>query len=145
MTKTEKKVADFVLSNPKEALNITINELAKLCEVGETSVFRFCKTLDLKGYQDFRLSLALSTADFNILNNNGESDNSSSNDSKANASKIMDTYICALSKTFEHLNYEDIRKVVHYILNSKSINLFGFGGSGTSAAEAKNKFMKILS
>lgn len=144
MTKTEKKVADFVLSNPKEALNITINELAKLCEVGETSVFRFCKTLDLKGYQDFRLSLALSTADFNILNNNDESDNSSSNDSKANASKIMDTYICALSKTFEHLNYEDIRKVVHYILNSKSINLFGFGGSGTSAAEAKNKFMKIL-
>ena len=58
MTKTEKKVADFVLSNPKEALNITITELAKLCEVGETSVFRFCKTLNLKGYQDFRLSLA---------------------------------------------------------------------------------------
>lgn len=144
MTKTEKKVADFVLSNPKEALNITITELAKLCEVGETSVFRFCKTLNLKGYQDFRLSLALSTADLNILNHDNEGNSSFTKDSKATASKVMDTYISALSKTYEHLNYEDIQTVVKYILNAKSINLFGFGGSGTSAAEAKNKFMKIL-
>mgnify|MGYP000996971487 CR=1 FL=1 len=144
MTKTEKKVADFVLSNPKKALNITITELAKLCEVGETSVFRFCKTLNLKGYQDFRLSLALSTAELNTIKNTLDINVASASNSKETASQIMDSYISALSKAYEHLNYKDIPKVVKYILSAKSINLFGFGGSGTSAAEAKNKFMKIL-
>ena len=51
MTKAEKKVADFVLSSPQEALSATITDLSKLCDVGETSVFRFCRTLSLKGYQ----------------------------------------------------------------------------------------------
>lgn len=62
MTKAEKKVADFVLSSPQTALNSTITDLSRLCDVGETSVFRFCRTLELKGYQDFKFSLALSTA-----------------------------------------------------------------------------------
>lgn len=59
MTNAEKKVADFVLSSPQIALNSTITDMAKLCKVGETSVFRFCKTLDFNGYQEFRISLAL--------------------------------------------------------------------------------------
>ena len=66
MTKAEKKVADFVLSSPQEALSATITDLSKLCDVGETSVFRFCRTLSLKGYQDFKLSLALSTSNSDI-------------------------------------------------------------------------------
>ena len=62
MTKAEKKVADFVLSSPQEALASTITDLSKHCGVGETSVFRFCRTLEIKGYQDFKLSLAVSTS-----------------------------------------------------------------------------------
>ena len=46
MTKAEKKVADFVLSSPQEALASTITDLSKHCGVGETSVFRFCRTLE---------------------------------------------------------------------------------------------------
>ena len=62
MTRAEKKVADIVLSRPQDLLHATINDLAKICNVGETSVFRFCRTLSLNGYQDFKLSLALSTS-----------------------------------------------------------------------------------
>ena len=40
--------------------------------------------------------------------------------------------------------YDAIPEVVDYILNSKTINLLGFGGSGTSANEFKNKLMKIM-
>ena len=34
MTKAEKKVADFVLSSPQEALASTITDLSKHCGVG---------------------------------------------------------------------------------------------------------------
>ena len=59
-TKAEKKVADFILNNPKKVLFMSITELAEACGVGDTSVFRFCKTMDCKGYQEFKMLLSLS-------------------------------------------------------------------------------------
>ena len=44
-TKAEKKVADFILQNPKKVLFMSITELADECQVGDTSVFRFCRTM----------------------------------------------------------------------------------------------------
>ena len=58
-TKAEKKVADFVLQNPKKVLFMSITDLAEACDVGDTSVFRFCKTMELKGYQEFKMMLSL--------------------------------------------------------------------------------------
>ena len=41
MTKAEKKVADFVLSSPQEALSATITDLSKLCDVGRNQCVSF--------------------------------------------------------------------------------------------------------
>ncbi len=144
MTKTEKKIADFVLSSPKEALSATITDLAKFCNVGETSVFRFCRTLNLKGYQDFKLSLALSSSSSEAVYKKDNISILSTKNCEETAVKVLETYNLALSQAFEHLNFNSIPKVVELILSSRSVNLFGFGGSGTSAAEGRNKFMKIL-
>lgn len=144
MTKAEKKVADVVLSAPQDVLAVTISDLAKMCDVGETSVFRFCRTLSLNGYQDFKLSLALSAAapasslpkeNINVI----ESD-----DCEGTAQNVLIAYQSALEQTFHAINFKTVSKVVDMILSARSINLFGFGGSGTSANEAQNKFLKIL-
>ena len=60
MTKAEKKVADYILRDPRGMLFLSITELAEACSVGETSVFRFCKTMGAKGYQEFKMMLSLS-------------------------------------------------------------------------------------
>ena len=59
-TKAEKKVADYILENPKKVLFMSISDLAEACNVGDTSVFRFCKTMNVKGYQEFKMMLSLS-------------------------------------------------------------------------------------
>ena len=43
-TRAEKKVADYITEHPREMLFMSITELADACGVGETSVFRFCRT-----------------------------------------------------------------------------------------------------
>lgn len=144
MTKAEKKVADVVLSSPQDLLHVTINDLARICDVGETSVFRFCRTLSLKGYQDFKVSLALSTSapdstqskdTINLLDSSGCEDT---------AQRILQIYNNALESSLRAFNYSAISKTVDFILSAKSTHFFGFGGSGTTANEAKNKFLKIL-
>src|SRR5690625_3969871 len=61
-TTTEKKVADYIIENMKEVIYMSITDLAEACHVGESSIFRFCKTLDLRGYQEFKIALAHSTS-----------------------------------------------------------------------------------
>ena len=144
MTKAEKKVADFVLSSTQTALNSTITDLSRLCDVGETSVFRFCRTLELKGYQDFKLSLALSAASPEAARQKETINVIDTDNCRDTAANVLYAYHSALEQTFQTLNFKAIPKVVNTLLTARTINLFGFGGSGTSASEFRNKLIKIL-
>ena len=117
MTKAEKKVADFVLSSPQEALASTITDLSKHCGVGETSVFRFCRTLELKGYQDFKLSLAVSTSSNGVSTPKDTINISNTTNCQDTAYNVMQAYITALETTCRTLNFNAIPEVVEEYMN----------------------------
>src|SRR4029453_15682321 len=51
-------IAEFVLKTPERVVQMSISELARDVEVGESTVMRFCWAIDYKGYQEFKLRLA---------------------------------------------------------------------------------------
>ena len=55
---SEKTVAEFVLRNPEQVMQMSISEAARDVGVGESTVIRFCRALGYKGYQEFKLRLA---------------------------------------------------------------------------------------
>lgn len=141
-TKVEQRIADFVLQNPQKVLYMSITDLATACKVGDTSVFRFCKSLKFQGYQEFKMYLAQSidiTSEFD--DGDKEIDSSDINNL---ASKILTDHINALNETYSLVNYDDIKKVVSYMVASKRICFFGVGSSLITALDAKNKFMRIM-
>lgn len=144
MTKAEKKVADFVLASPEKALNATITELAKQCGIGETSVFRFCKTLNFNGYQDFRLYLALSQ---NNPSTEPYTNSKSGEPSKKQelSYKVYNEYFDAIKKTYSNLDYSAINDTVQLISSANHVFLFGAGQSGLSALQMHAKFLRIMS
>lgn len=54
----EKKVADYVLTNPQEAVNSNISELAKRSDVSDATVVRLCHHIGYTGYYQFRIALS---------------------------------------------------------------------------------------
>ncbi len=54
----EKKVADFILENPEQAVDSNVAELAKLSGVSNATVIRMCHHLGYSGYYQFRITLA---------------------------------------------------------------------------------------
>lgn len=142
-TKAEKKVGEFVLNNPKEVLYMSITDLADKCDVGDTSVFRFCKTLELKGYQDFKMILAQSlTSDTEEAQ--PLSDKITINDSTLEvAKKVLITNLSALNETFDLIQTDVIDEAVRLMLGAERIVFFGVGSSMITAMEATNKFMRI--
>ena len=58
LSKSEKKVAQYVLSNPDEVIKLQIKELAKLVSVGESTIIRFTRKIGYSGFQEFKIELA---------------------------------------------------------------------------------------
>ncbi len=62
LTAAEKKVADYVTDHQRDTQIMSISDLAEACGVAEATITRFCRKLDYKGYNDFKLALAKSVA-----------------------------------------------------------------------------------
>lgn len=141
-TNTERKLADYICENGKEVIYMSITDLAEACNVGEASVFRFCKTLDLKGYQEFKIVLAHSISLEDELPQ--ISNEVTLNDSfQQLSSKILASNIQALTETYNLLLEQQLKEAVELLVSADRIHFFGVGSSGVTALEAKNKFMRI--
>lgn len=144
LTKAEKKVADYILANPKAVLFMSITDLAEACDVGDTSVFRFCKTMELKGYQEFKMMLSLSIGEAQEEMDQFTGNNISIEDSFSDvAKKVLNTNINALMETYSLIREEDIDRTITLLNRSRRIFFFGVGASMLTAMKAMNKFLRI--
>jgi len=143
-TKAEKAVADFIFENPEKVLYTSITDLAEMCGVGDTTVFRFCKALKLNGYQEFKMLLAQDISNKTGIRNTVVGNVELEDDVKTLCKKALATNIAALNETFELLDFDAVVKAVDMMSAAKRIHFFGMGSSGVIALEAKQKFMRIL-
>ncbi len=142
-TKAEKVVASFVVENPKKVLYMSITDLADECHVGDTSVFRFCKKLKLKGYQDFKVALAQnlpidSEGTTHLVEKINDTDGI-----EEITKKIYMTNNAALEETYQLIKKDDIERAVEWMIHAPRIVFFGVGTSLYSAMEGMNRFMRI--
>ncbi|QLB40739.1 MurR/RpiR family transcriptional regulator [Mannheimia pernigra] len=144
LTKTEKKIATVILSQPELLSQCSLSDVAKYLDVGEATFIRFCRTLGFKGYTDFKLELAIELAtqhqDKQLLL---DTDVSEADTSKDIANKLKNSLDSVISETINLLDFDVLEKVVQELRQAKRIFLFGVGSSGLTAEDAKHKLMRI--
>ena len=143
-TKAEKKVADYILENPKKVLFMSISDLAEACNVGDTSVFRFCKTMNVKGYQEFKMMLSLSMrqAAPDPTAEQGQSITLQDNIEDL-VKKVLAENVSAIQETYSLINLKTVSAAVDALSEAKRILFFGVGTSMLTAMKAMNKFLRI--
>lgn len=135
----EKKVAQYILENPKDIIHFSITELAEVSKSSEATVFRLCSKLGYKGYQDLKINLAGSIVEpiENIYSEIQEND-----DLYIIMHKIMCSNIDSLKKTLSLNDVESLNNALNLILNSNQLMFFGMGGSAPIAEDAYHKFVR---
>ena len=101
-TKAEKKIADYCLNHREEIPYLSITELADACQVGDTSVYRFCRSLRLEGYQDFKMRF------YAFANQQPHCEPGV----KSLAEKILAAHQNAVAETYALLHAEQLEKTV---------------------------------
>ena len=139
-TKAEKKVADYVIANQSGVLYMSITDLADACRVGDTSVYRFCRTMKLQGYQEFKMKMSLSQAAAAPAKPSPQApyDNLGSM-----AEKIMELHMEAIKETYMLLDRDNFEKTLDMFEKAERVHFFGIGDSLLTAEEARNKFLRV--
>lgn len=141
-TNTEQKVADYILNHLNDVIHMSITDLAHACGVGESSVFRFCKKINLRGYQELKIALA---HNISLEDETPQlSDEITMDDNiEELSSKILNATVNALTETKKLINIEDISRTVDALIEANRVHFFGVGASLMTALEANNKFIRI--
>ncbi|OSN01466.1 MULTISPECIES: MurR/RpiR family transcriptional regulator [Lonsdalea] len=140
LSKSERKVAEVILASPQSAIHSSIATLAKLADVSEPTVNRFCRRLDSKGFPDFKLQLAQSLAKGTpYVNRNVEEDDTV----EAYTAKIFESTMAGLEHAKSCLDVTAINRAVDLLTQARKISFFGFGASAAVAHDAMNKFFRF--
>ncbi len=140
LSKSERKVADVVLNDPESVINAPIASIARLAEVSEPTVNRFCRSLNCKGYPDFKVKLAQSLAN-GIPKMTRDVDPGDSISTLVE--KIFESTHASLYATQAASNQQAIEQAVDALAQAKSISFFGLGASGPVALDAQHKFFRF--
>lgn len=128
LTKSEKIVAKYVHNHIEEIGYMSIGDLASKCEVGETTILRFCKRIGFNGYYDLKQKIILNIQKNNVI----KKDN--------NTISRIKTMIEETSLLIEQ---SKITSVCNKLMESKIIYIFGSGFSGISALAAQMRFATL--
>ena len=139
-SKTEKIIADYIFENSNKIIYMSITELAENCEVGETTIIRFCRKVGLKGYQEFKLLLAREMVE---PEENWHENVKNEDDLDKIINKITNSNIQVIKDTSNFINKEQLKKAVDVIIASDKVDIYGVGASAFTAGDAKYKFMRL--
>ena len=139
-SKSERKVAEVIIASPQVAIHSSIATLAKMAEVSEPTVNRFCRRLDTKGFPDFKLHLAQSLANGTPYVNRNVNENDGPD---AYTAKIFESTMACLDVAKNALDTSLINRAVDVLTQAKKISFFGLGASSSVAHDALNKFFRF--
>ena len=140
LSKSERKVAEVILTSPARAIHLSIARLANTAGVSEPTVNRFCRSLDTKGFPDFKLHLAQSLANGTpYVNRNVDEDDSV----EAYTDKIFESAMASLDHVRQSLDMNAVNRAVDLLTQAKRIAFFGLGSSAAVAHDAMNKFFRF--
>ena len=137
LRKSDRRVAEHILSDPQAALLATVAETARRASVSEPTVMRFCAALGFDGFQDFKIKLAHSVA---LGVPATQSVLAATDTPQELTDKVFDYTMTSLDWARSQLDAAAVSRAIDLLVAARRLEFIGFGASWIVAADAQQKF-----
>lgn len=131
-SRTQQKLGEFVLNDPAKVVYLTITELARESGTSEASVTRLCRTLGCKGYNEFKMALALDLRQGQSVEHSGDEIDTVVNES---VQALQDT-----AKLLDRTLLEDAALALH---QAQSVQIYGVAASAILGEYLHYKLLRL--
>ncbi|MEE0946512.1 MAG: MurR/RpiR family transcriptional regulator [Acutalibacteraceae bacterium] len=132
LTKTEKKIADLILSSPADFTKISITELSQSADISQGSINNFSKKFCSGGFTDLKLKIA---TDYSSYSEKPFSDITSDSAIKTALKKRINTTVQAFDNTYKINGENELKSACEMILSAKRVEIYGVYQSGIVARD----------
>jgi DNA-binding MurR/RpiR family transcriptional regulator len=140
MSKTNKRIASFILEDPNRIVKMSVTELAEATDSAQSSVIKYCRQIGLSGFQQLKLSLAGETvARVQFIHEDLEQ----GDDVDSIVGKIFAAGGQALSDTRSVLDIDSVKKATEIFRAAKRIEIYGIGSAAPIAEDARYRMLRI--
>ncbi len=131
LSKSERKVADYILQEKGNIIYETLLEISKKIKVGEATILRFVRKIGFSGFQDLKLQIAKDDEPVNETYHENYIDSIAAN--------MTNT----IQNTKNVLDSNQLRMAIEFIQSSNRLFFYGVGASGLAAYEAQSRFIRM--
>ena len=142
-TMSEKKVADFILSNQDALPYLSISQLASGAGVAEATVSRFCRRVGFRNFAEFKVNTANTSLRFKPANNPLSGQIEQTDTVESICQKLYTAEMEAISQTMEVLRPESVLAAADLLEKAGRVLCMGQCGSMLIAQEAAHLFSTV--
>ena len=140
LTKSEKKIADYITGHKDEIMGQTVAEIAKNTANSEITISRFCKKLGFSGLQGLKIALA---TELSAAGEQSYQDIHKTDDEAAVAGKIFRNITDGLQDTLKILDFSLIAAAVDLLQSARRVAIYGFGNSATVCQDMETRLLRF--
>ncbi|WP_035710281.1 MurR/RpiR family transcriptional regulator [Salibacterium aidingense] len=140
LPKSEKKIAAFIVDYPRDSVQCTAQELGERSGTSSAAVMRLCKSLGLQGLPDLKLRI---NGDLQMERTKGYREIEPGESYEQVVQKMLANSQQAMMETTDTMNYQQLKRAIHFIRTSSRLYFFGVGASNLIAQDAEQKFIRI--
>jgi glucokinase len=140
LSPAEQRVATLVLEHPRMVLNEPIAEIARLADVSQPTVIRFCRSLGFLGLADFKLKFASSLTGTIPVRHSQVRVSDSTHDLSA---KVIDNTVSAILKFRDQLDVVSIDRAIALLRKANRVEFYAMGNSRVVALDGQHKFFRF--
>jgi RpiR family transcriptional regulator, carbohydrate utilization regulator len=140
LSPTARRIAEFVLANASDVVEMSVTEVAERTHSSEGSVVGLCQQLGARGFQQLKIALARDLVQpVQFIH-----EDLSRDDTTATVlEKIFASGIQALQDTLKVLDAAQMARAVNAILKSQRVEVYGIGSAAPIAEDANYRLMRI--
>lgn len=136
-TSSESELAKYIIGNPDEISQLSINQIAKKIHISPATITRFCQKISFSGFNEFKHELKRY---IDLRNKPAASSDIKEIDYFSN---LYQNHLEIIETTFRNMTYFDIQQAITLLTKAERVHVYGIGNSGIAAQEFKWKFFRI--
>jgi len=140
LSPAEQRVAALVVDHPRKMLSEPIAEIARLADVSQPTVIRFCRSLGFQGLAEFKLKFAGSLTGTIPVRHSQVRVTDSTHDLSA---KVIDNTVSAILKFRDALDVQAIDRAIELLRRARRVEFYAMGNSRAVALDGQHKFFRF--
>lgn len=140
LTRSERKIAQFIMDQPDEAIKMTASELALASSTSPASIIRFCKSIGIPSFTELKLELSAERSTPIVNEYSDILPNEKVSDLKT---KLLGNAYQALKETVNLADDDILHQASKLIKEAQLIYVYGIGSSYLVAENIAQKWNRI--